>query len=92
MTGWLWSGPTQSDEPVTAGDTVIWLAALGGPVSSFYDRTSGMNARLNRMDWASVESSRKSTPLWAHEMAPGLAIRLPPPTMLATDAEWWGSL
>jgi hypothetical protein len=30
---------------------------------------------LNRMDWASVESSRKSTPLWAHEIAPGLATR-----------------
>jgi hypothetical protein len=44
----------------------------------------------NRMDWASVESSRNRTPLWAHEIAPGLAIRWPPPTMLATDAEWWG--
>src|SRR5215204_3670849 len=40
--------------------------------------------RLNRMDWASVESSRKRTPLCAHEMAPGLAMRWPPPTMLAT--------
>jgi hypothetical protein len=28
--------------------------------------------------------------LWPHEIAPGLAIRWPPPppTMLATDAEW----
>ena len=47
---------------------------------------------LNRMDWASVESSRNRTPLCAQEMAPGLAIRWPPPTMLATDAEWCGSL
>jgi hypothetical protein len=34
--------------------------------------------------------SQKSTSLWAHELAPGWAIRQPPPTMLATDAEWWG--
>ena len=26
-------------------------------------------------------------PLWTHEMAPGLDIRWPPPTMLATEAE-----
>jgi hypothetical protein len=32
----------------------------------------------------------KNTPLCAHEIGPGLAIR--PPTMLATDADWWGSL
>ena len=31
------------------------------------------NSRLNRMDWASVESSKNSTPPWATEMAPVLA-------------------
>jgi hypothetical protein len=45
----------------------------------------------HRMDWDSVESSRKRTPLWAHEMAPGLAMRWPPPTMLASPLRyWWG--
>jgi hypothetical protein len=29
---------------------------------------------------------------WAQEIAPGFAIRWPPPTMLATEAEWCGSL
>ncbi len=53
---------------------------------------SWYNSGPYRMDWASVESSRKRIPLCAHEIAPGLAIRWPPPTMLATDAEWWGSL
>jgi hypothetical protein len=39
----------------------------------------------------SGDSSRKSPPLWAHEIAPGLATRWPPPpTMLATEAEWCG--
>jgi hypothetical protein len=37
-------------------------------------------------------SSRKRTPLWAHEIAPGLASRGPPPTMLTMLAEWCGSL
>ena len=31
-----------------------------------------------------------STPLWASEISPGLAL-LPPPTMAAIDAVWWGS-
>jgi glycine/D-amino acid oxidase-like deaminating enzyme len=53
---------------------------------------AGINSRPCRMDWASVESSRNKTPLWAREMAPGLATRWPPPTMLAIDAEWCGSL
>src|SRR5437868_10752616 len=35
-------------------------------------------------------SSRKSVPLWARETAPGRTTELPPPTMAATVAVWWG--
>jgi hypothetical protein len=41
--------------------------------------------RLDGLDFCGV--IQKSTPLCAHEIAPGFAIRCPPPTMLATDAE-----
>jgi hypothetical protein len=30
-----------------------------------------MNSRIDRMDWSSLESARKSTSLCAHEIAPG---------------------
>jgi hypothetical protein len=64
----------------------------GGVASPGTETRPPLISRCGWVDWGSVESSRKRTPLWAHEIAPGLAIRWPPPTMLATDAEWWGSL
>jgi hypothetical protein len=50
-------------------------AVVGGGHRFARWRRAGMNSRLDRMDWASVESSRKRIPLCAHEMAPGRAIR-----------------
>jgi hypothetical protein len=35
---WPWSGPTRCDEPITAGDTVIWMSAstlAGGDRESY---------------------------------------------------------
>ena len=54
--------------------------------------SSGVRSASITAGGNSGASSRKSTPLWAHEIAPGLASRWPPPTMLATEAEWCGSL
>ena len=28
MTEWSRSGPTECDEPITAGDTVIWMSRI----------------------------------------------------------------
>ena len=41
--------------------------------SDLPDRPFSYELALYRMDWASVESARKGTSLWAHEIAPGRA-------------------
>ena len=71
------------------GQVFITIVLNGAPLDVY--RKAGYELSIGWIG-VPVESSRKRIPLCAHEMAPGLAIRCPPPTMLATDAEWWGSL
>ena len=65
--------------------TVAWERAMTtSPCSSGW-RSASSAPGLN-----SGTSSRKSTPWWASEAAPGRGIREPPPTSELTVAVWCG--
>ena len=52
--------------------------------------SSGVRSASSARPLNSGASSRKSTPRWASEMAPGRATLAPPPTSAAMDALWCG--
>lgn len=58
-------------------------ATVTSPVSS------GVLSESSACGLNSGSSSRNSTPLWASDTSPGLAL-IPPPVRAAMEAEWWG--
>ena len=76
-----WRPVLKSRLYVAAGVLVLWALAIETrPVSTGWRRASKV-AR-----WNSGSSSRKSTPLCARLISPGLA-RSPPPTIAGSEAE-----